>query len=183
MACTRRLLHLILLSGVAIREIRAFNSRLLVPGRRVNVPSCYYNGPTHTKRKGPWSSRKNSSIDYREHKALSVPFSGPPADSRNQSWEDIRWNPSIAAENDHNDINALDKSVMAGTLLAGILSVYALFSLTAPGSWRFFAAGGICAATSHAIPTPIDVVKVSHRKVDDHQSCNVVAIGRFSKFY
>lgn len=27
--------------------------------------------------------------------------------------------------------------------------------------WRYFLAGGICAATSHGITTPIDVVKVN----------------------
>jgi hypothetical protein len=33
---------------------------------------------------------------------------------------------------------------------------------SSPGSWRYFLAGGLCAASSHALPTPIDVVKVRH---------------------
>jgi hypothetical protein len=34
---------------------------------------------------------------------------------------------------------------------------------SSPGSWRFFLAGGLCAAISHTIPTPVDVVKVSEK--------------------
>lgn len=69
-------------------------------------------------------------------------------------------NPAAPADTiEHNEINALDKFVMAGALVAAILSAYSV-TMMAPGSWRFFAAGAICAATSHAIPTPIDVVKV-----------------------
>ena len=44
---------------------------------------------------------------------------------------------------------------------AAMFLVFAgLLYVSGPGSWRYFAAGGICAATSHAVTTPIDVVKV-----------------------
>lgn len=44
--------------------------------------------------------------------------------------------------------------------VAMALAFAGLLSVAGPGSWRYFAAGGICAATSHAVTTPIDVVKV-----------------------
>lgn len=36
---------------------------------------------------------------------------------------------------------------------------------SSPGSWRFFLAGGLCAAISHTIPTPVDVVK-TRKQID-----------------
>jgi uncharacterized membrane protein (DUF2068 family) len=45
--------------------------------------------------------------------------------------------------------------------LATAFAFAALMSVSGPGAWRYFLAGGICAAVSHAITTPIDVVKVS----------------------
>ncbi len=66
------------------------------------------------------------------------------------------------SEIDHKEVTAFDKVLMAGALFAGACSLYAAIVFTAPGAWRYFAAGGICAAASHSIPTPIDVVKVGH---------------------
>ena len=54
----------------------------------------------------------------------------------------------------------VDKVAMTVTAVAGILSFALLLHLSGPGAWRFFLAGGLCAALSHAIPTPIDVIKV-----------------------
>lgn len=41
------------------------------------------------------------------------------------------------------------------------LAVLAVLKMSPNGCWRYYLAGGICASTSHAITTPIDVVKVS----------------------
>jgi len=38
--------------------------------------------------------------------------------------------------------------------------VLAVLKMSPSGAWRYYLAGGICASTSHAITTPIDVVKV-----------------------
>lgn len=35
-----------------------------------------------------------------------------------------------------------------------------LIYMSGPGQWRYYLAGGICAAVSHAITTPVDVIKV-----------------------
>ena len=71
-------------------------------------------------------------------------------------------NPQYVSDAKHESITVLDKVVIGGTCIAVALSLYGIIFLTAPGAWRYFCAGGICAATSHAIPTPIDVIKVSH---------------------
>lgn len=45
--------------------------------------------------------------------------------------------------------------------LSATWAVFAALIYFGPaGGWRYYLAGGICACTSHAIATPIDVVKV-----------------------
>ena len=41
-----------------------------------------------------------------------------------------------------------------------------LLLISPPGSWRYFLAGGLCASVSHAVTTPIDVVK-TRQQVDE----------------
>jgi hypothetical protein len=65
---------------------------------------------------------------------------------------------------DHDEITTVDKAVLAGTTAFTAISLFAFITLSAPGSWRYFLAGGICAAMSHAVTVPIDVVKVSGRR-------------------
>lgn len=57
-------------------------------------------------------------------------------------------------------ISAADKAILALMTAVVCCSFGALLSVSGPGAWRYFLAGGICAATSHAVATPIDVVKV-----------------------
>ena len=54
-----------------------------------------------------------------------------------------------------------DYLAVAGITLFISLAVGTVLSHSPPGCWRYYLAGGICASTSHAITTPIDVVKVS----------------------
>ena len=54
-----------------------------------------------------------------------------------------------------------DYLAIAGITLFVSLAVGTVLSHSPPGCWRYYLAGGICASTSHAITTPIDVVKVS----------------------
>ena len=61
----------------------------------------------------------------------------------------------------HDHITTKDKSIITVTTMAAALGFIGLLKATGPEGWRFFLAGGICAATSHAITNPIDVVKVN----------------------
>ena len=64
-----------------------------------------------------------------------------------------------------NKITAADK-VVIWTALAGIAFAFAsVIRISGPGAWRYYVAGGICAAVSHGITTPIDVVKASQEVV------------------
>ena len=144
--------------GVSIPALDAFSHRLHVPGRSVAPPTLVGVPKSESWRSWPTGRRRNGRF-YRKHDALSVPFSGSPADPKSHSWEEILA-PPVTTQNNHLEITAMDKVVLAGFLMASSLALYATMSLTAPGSWRYFAAGGICAATSHTIPTPIDVIKV-----------------------
>ena len=69
----------------------------------------------------------------------------------------------IAPEYSNVNIFALISVTAAG--LAGM--IFLLISKSAiEGSWRYFAAGGICASFSHAVATPIDVIK-TRQQVDE----------------
>lgn len=57
----------------------------------------------------------------------------------------------------HDHITGLDQ-VVVGFSCAALVVTFAEMFLSA--GWRFYLAGGICAAVSHTIATPIDVVKV-----------------------
>ena len=59
-----------------------------------------------------------------------------------------------------NEITSADKAVL-WTTVAGIVAAFAAVTqVSGPGAWKYYVAGGICAAFSHGITTPIDVVKV-----------------------
>ena len=47
---------------------------------------------------------------------------------------------------------------LGAVMLAAVFKI--IIAASGPGAWRYYVAGGICAAISHAITTPIDVVKV-----------------------
>lgn len=53
--------------------------------------------------------------------------------------------------------NRIKVSVAVSSMFAAFLT---LILMSGPGQWRYYLAGGICAAISHAITTPVDVIKV-----------------------
>ena len=59
------------------------------------------------------------------------------------------------------NITLKEKTMALTVLIASIASFSSLILFSGAGSWRYFMAGGICAAFSHSLTTPIDVVKVS----------------------
>lgn len=54
--------------------------------------------------------------------------------------------------------NKIKVTVAGASLLAASLG---LIAISGPGAWRYYLAGGICAAFSHTVATPVDVIKVS----------------------
>ena len=54
-----------------------------------------------------------------------------------------------------------ERAFVAKVTVLFSLLVLAVLKMSPNGCWRYYLAGGICASTSHAITTPIDVVKVS----------------------
>ena len=155
----------ILLCILSLQQSEAFTDRLVIAGRTPRFSTAASFSPKSSTPRNWSRPHKNKKKSYREHKALSIPFSGPPADYRNHqsSWTDnLSSQPQQqGCTSDCLDAPPRQKALMAGCVAAAALAFYTLLTTTAPGSWRYFVAGGICAATSHAIPTPIDVIKVS----------------------
>lgn len=89
-------------------------------------------------------------IDYREH--------------MNNDYENYgSW--YLKEDANIDKVTLQDKITLAAFGLGGVSAFTLLILFSGPGAWRFFLAGGLCAATSHAIPTPLDVVKTK-KQVD-----------------
>ncbi|KAL7496003.1 hypothetical protein ACHAWT_005467 [Skeletonema menzelii] len=58
-----------------------------------------------------------------------------------------------------------ERNVLARVTVLFFVVVFSVLKMSPSGSWRYYLAGGICASTSHAITTPIDVVK-TRQQVD-----------------
>jgi len=62
--------------------------------------------------------------------------------------------------------------------LSSMLSAFfLLIYISGPGQWRYYLAGGICAAVSHAITTPVDVIKTKKQVDDSMQDMGIIQSG------
>jgi len=80
---------------------------------------------------------------------------------QNAEWDSI-MTPSTPELAKMTLVDKLRLSTFVGCAASAFL---VLVLKSSPGSWRFFLAGGLCAAISHTIPTPVDVVK-TRKQVD-----------------
>ena len=176
--CCRLIFVLVILCGGVFWEASGFVSRTTTRASRssVLIPSPR---PLHLLNVNKEVPRKRKSA---EHSALSHPTGG----RHHEKWDNFLI-PPIALKpsyQHHDHITALDKTLVLGSVGAFGALLYKFVMASAPGSWRYFLAGGLCAASSHAIPTPIDVIKVCittcgvHCK-ESRLRCSLFAIDAF----
>ena len=72
---------------------------------------------------------------------------------------------SIVVSNDDSKSTSIQKIAknkikVASAVTALFVAFSTLIACSGKGAWRYYLAGGICAAISHAITTPVDVIKV-----------------------
>lgn len=94
-----------------------------------------------------------------QHQALDIATTSAASDG---GTKDNKKKPTKKKKVQHaqNEITSADKAVL-WTAVAGIVAAFAAVTqVSGPGAWKYYVAGGICAAFSHGITTPIDVVKV-----------------------
>jgi len=85
-------------------------------------------------------------------------------------WNSVLAPSTVAVATDHTELTTVEKLRIATVVGCAANAFLALVLKTSPGSWRFFLAGGLCAAISHTIPTPVDVVKVSKLPREEKQA-------------
>mmetsp|Transcript_10709 Transcript_10709/g.25536 ORF Transcript_10709/g.25536 Transcript_10709/m.25536 type:complete len:499 (-) Transcript_10709:48-1544(-) len=132
---------------------------------------------------------------FRRHRAISVPFNaatnptppqspfssssneGPNESTSSSSWDEIFATTAVSTNNHngmvgnqqqlpkHDELTVVDKSIIVGCATFVVVAFTTILRVSEPGSWRYFLAGGMCAMVSHAIPTPIDVIK-TRKQVD-----------------
>ena len=86
-------------------------------------------------------------------------------DSTSAGEQQISWDLVLKDTPSHKHMSRKDQIVLALLSVGSILAISGLIIFSGPGAWRYFLAGGICAAASHAIPVPIDVFK-TRKQVD-----------------
>ena len=115
--------------------------------------------------RNPLNTPLNSNREFRL-RALSLGFENDSEKhqesmKRCTAWSSI-FNPlSSSVQTENTDMTAVDMLRVATFVGCTTTAILIMVFLLAPGCWRFFLAGGLCAAISHTIPTPVDVVKVS----------------------
>jgi hypothetical protein len=150
----------ILLFTTLLSNTLAFNDRLLRPTPRVvrNVARPMHQTPSYERR------RKQTHFNLLKITPIFI-AKGPPSDLDDAS--PVSWDEAIGAESvqleDTGAISTKDKAILACFVIVAMGAFSGLLAVSPVGCWRYFAAGGACAAVSHAIPTPIDVVKVSKK--------------------
>ena len=75
--------------------------------------------------------------------------------SRSSTEATINNNESI-----HRSEKSENKKKVTAVVTALLAACSALIVFSGKGAWRYYLAGGICAAFSHAVTTPVDVIKV-----------------------
>ena len=135
------------------------------------------------------ASNKNNEDDFTMHKSedASVLYSTvSPIHNIDSPSQIVRWDQLLEATKpltcedgdeeclflqldsyytEHDHITAKDYFIM-GTFLSAMTAAFVwLVTVSGPGGWKYFLAGGLCATASHVIPVPIDVVK-TRKQVD-----------------
>ena len=86
------------------------------------------------------------------------------SDGHIQSPQNAEWDSIMTPSTPELAKMTLADKLRLSTFVGCAASAFLVLVLkSSPGSWRFFLAGGLCAAISHTIPTPVDVVKVSKK--------------------
>jgi Mitochondrial carrier protein len=102
----------------------------------------------------PINVESSNQVSINESSAETIPFI--------TDNEDIQIDQISAKSRDNsNSIIMKDKLIIGSATAALLVAFLGLLSAAGPGGWRYYLAGGVCAALSHAVATPIDVVKVS----------------------
>ena len=81
------------------------------------------------------------------------------------SWEQVVVPKELKKVRSQDHMTRKDVVIMSGALTLAVIVLGGLIRASGPGAWRYYLAGGLCAAFSHAIPVPVDVVK-TRKQVD-----------------
>jgi len=135
----------------------------------------------------PITSSIKADTDSADKSGTRLP-SGGEEDQEEMSWEEVLAPPSTKSSQEQSldgatspgsssaaatveiqeippEVAQADRALLKVVAAMGVAMFAWLYSVSEPGSWRYYLAGGICAAVSHTIPVPIDVVKTK-KQVD-----------------
>ena len=109
---------------------------------------------------GTVSPGSDVSHHQQQHQGLDIAATSAASDSVSKDEKKKKTSKKNKVQHAQNEITSADKAVL-WTTVAGIVAAFAAVTqVSGPGAWKYYVAGGICAAFSHGITTPIDVVKV-----------------------
>ena len=114
------------------------------------------NGDTTIQNDGSQAHEKNEINELHEASESTLVETDLASVSTNNLDRKSETSDAVAQKRDRNFL------VLAKVTVLFSVVVFTLLKMSPSGSWRYYLAGGICASTSHAITTPIDVVKVRY---------------------
>lgn len=129
------------------------------------IPVCIEARPKHFQIAGRTPRTRRTAIT---HSAITPDVANSEIDTRNttSAFAKSYLEPLQHLEKvPHDNITPSDTITMGVASAAMILAFVGLLSASGPGGWRYYLAGGVCAAISHSVATPIDVVK-TRKQVD-----------------
>ena len=147
--------------AVCLRISGAFLPRSPCPGR---------NQRHQVSRKEPFVSLVSSVAGRKDQKQWNTSVSRNEHDGASSvNTADWTNGPIVAPEIDGpvllGSISRSDKAKLIFITCSSVLMLLTLYQISGAGTWRYYLAGGMCAAISHTIPVPIDVVK-TRKQVD-----------------
>ena len=103
----------------------------------------------------------SSSLDVEsQHEVIIMDESNDIIQVRAEEVTDNTKHSEISKEKAKKEKVAVNIAQVTISVIMMVSAFTALIFASGPGAWRYFLCGGICAAFSHAITTPVDVIKV-----------------------
>lgn len=152
-----RLILALWLTGYHLLHIEAFQQHISTNFGITNPTTMPTSPSTH------WRHREKSLVPY---PSIKLQMQSAPINLNNDEKGKVSISDDDKAELAKNEKKYRNKIKAASAVTALLGGGAGLVICSGAGAWRYYLAGGICAAISHSVATPVDVIK-TRKQVDE----------------